>query len=79
MSSSEIEQLRKKLSLSQEELAQLLGLAGRVIVYRWESGLREPSEVLRRLFCYLNDLSKEEALQLLNKLATYAKKKKPRK
>ena len=75
MSAKEVERLRMKLGLSQAELAEALGLAGRGVVYRWESGARAPNEALRRLFCYLDDLSEDEARTVVEKLSTYGKKK----
>jgi len=75
MSNQEIFSLRKKLGLSQEELAEALGLEGRGSVYRWEAGLRAPNEPLRRLFCYLDELPQDGARQLLEELAKYGKRK----
>ena len=69
--SKEVEKLRERLELSQEELAQCLGLAGRNAVSRWQTGWRQVPEPLRRLFCLLNDMTKKDALSLLETLKTY--------
>lgn len=36
-------QLRRRLSLSQTELAQRIGAAGKAVIYQWESRKRRPS------------------------------------
>ena len=37
--------LRRRLGLSQQQLAAKLGAAGKAVVYQWESGKRKPSPV----------------------------------
>jgi DNA-binding XRE family transcriptional regulator len=37
--------LRRRLQLSQAELAARVGAAGKAVVYQWESGKRRPSEI----------------------------------
>jgi DNA-binding transcriptional regulator YiaG len=63
--------LRERLNLSQEDLAMALGVQGRLTVYRWEVGTREPSETIRRLVLLLNDLSQKDAKKLLARLQSY--------
>lgn len=70
-----MENLRIRLGLTQAELARALGLANGNVIWRWESGSRAPNEALRRLFCYLNDLTENEAMEVIEKLSTYGKKK----
>jgi transcriptional regulator with XRE-family HTH domain len=72
--SRNILKLRDRLDLTQERLAKAFGLAGRLVVYRWEAGTREPVETIRRLVMLLNDLPKEKALELISKLESYGKK-----
>lgn len=62
----EAENLRKKLELSQEELAECLGLAGRNVVSRWTTGRRAIPEPVRRLLCFLNKLPIDEAKDILD-------------
>jgi len=69
--SKEVENLRDRLELTQEELAQCFGLTGRSTVSRWQTGWRQVPEPLRRLFCLLNDMPKKDALALLKKLKSY--------
>lgn len=37
--------LRQRLGLSQQQLADKVGAAGKAVVYQWESGKRKPSQV----------------------------------
>jgi DNA-binding transcriptional regulator YiaG len=67
VSQKEIQRLREKLGLSQDELANALGLAGKNVVSRWETGERNPSEALRRLFSIWLKLPTPEARRLLEK------------
>jgi DNA-binding transcriptional regulator YiaG len=48
--------VRRKLSLTQAQLAERVGAASKAVVYQWESGRREPSPVfwmrIEKLVCY---------------------------
>jgi DNA-binding XRE family transcriptional regulator len=37
--------MRRRLGLSQQQLAEKVGAAGKAVVYQWESGKRKPSQV----------------------------------
>ena len=37
--------MRRRLGLSQQQLAKKVGAAGKAVVYQWESGKRKPSQV----------------------------------
>lgn len=63
--------LRDKLGLSQEKLAEALGVQGRLTVYRWEAGHRTPSEPVRRLILFLDDLPEQQARKFLTKFEEY--------
>ena len=52
MSATQFKQLRKKMGLSQVELAQHLGVS-RVAVYYWEHGQRGIDKVLELAMAYL--------------------------
>ena len=67
----DVHKLREKLELSQEDLAEALGLAGKNVVSRWETGERKPSEALRRLFSIWLGLPVSEARRLLEKFRSY--------
>lgn len=75
MSANDFVNLRGKLGMRQDEFSEALGLYGRNTVSRWETGLRKPQEVVRRLVCLLNDLPKKEALEFVTKLGQYKLKK----
>jgi DNA-binding XRE family transcriptional regulator len=36
---------RRELRLTQAQLAEQIGAAGKAVVYQWESGIRQPSPV----------------------------------
>lgn len=69
----DVQNLREKLELSQEDLAEALGLAGKNVVSRWETGERKPSEALRRLFLIWLGLPTPEARRLLEKFRSYGR------
>ncbi len=71
MSVNEFVNLRTKLGIKQEELSDAFGLYSRNTVSRWETGLRKPQEIVRRLVCLLNDLPKKEAEEMIKKLGQY--------
>lgn len=74
MSVNEVINVRRKLGMSQEDLSDSLGILGATTVSRWETGLRKPSETIRRLFCWLNDLPKKQAEEIVKTLGQYKKK-----
>jgi len=43
-----IKALRKRLRLTQEDMASAIGLSGKFTVSRWENGRHEPQRVHRR-------------------------------
>jgi DNA-binding transcriptional regulator YiaG len=52
-----ITDLRRRLSLSQAQLAVRIGAAGRAVVYQWESRKRTPSPLLWRKIMALDAMS----------------------
>ena len=74
MGKKEIQELRKRLHLTQQELADTLGLAAKGVVSRWERGDRIPGETILRLLRLLNALPNAEAQKLIAKLKNYASK-----
>ena len=54
MNATQFKQLRKKMGLSQVELAQQLGIS-RVAVYYWEHGQRGIDKVLELAMAYLEE------------------------
>ena len=61
MKGHEFKKLRNKLGLTQDELAQILGLASKQVVSNIESELRNPSKLVAVILKYLNTLSEKEA------------------
>ena len=47
MANNEIKELRKRLNMTQQELANAVGV-DRVTVARWEAGQKKPSNLARR-------------------------------
>jgi len=47
MTGKEIKQLRKKLGMTQQELADRLGIV-RITIIRWEADSKKPSSLARR-------------------------------
>jgi transcriptional regulator with XRE-family HTH domain len=75
----QIRSLRKKIGLSQEELAGLVGVS-RATVSMWEGGKFKPSEEKVRQLASLAGKSKEEAQKMLaGKVPKERQGKKPRK
>jgi ribosome-binding protein aMBF1 (putative translation factor) len=48
--------LRHRLGLSQQQLADKVGAAGKAVIYQWESGKRKPSQVFWLRIERLQDL-----------------------
>ena len=71
MGGGDIKALRAKLDLSQADLAQALGVKGRLVVFRWEAGQREPSETIKRFVRLLNAMSDKDARRLLRRLEDF--------
>jgi DNA-binding transcriptional regulator YiaG len=57
--------LRKKMNMSQSDMAFYLGIKNKLLVSQWETGFRSPTEPVRRLVCYLNTLSVVKAKRIL--------------
>jgi len=75
----QIRSLRKKIGLSQKELAALVGV-NRATVSMWEGGKFKPSEEKVRQLAALAGASKEEAQKMLaGKMPKQRKGRKPRK
>jgi len=68
MAFPELVELRKKLLLPQERVAQILGIMNALTISHWETGFRVPSEPIRRLIRTLNSIPKAEAEHFLYKM-----------
>ena len=56
--------LRRRLGLSQEQLAAKVGAASKAVVYQWESGKRKPSPVFWLRIQHLQHRSNREFRKL---------------
>ncbi|MBM4307398.1 MAG: helix-turn-helix domain-containing protein [Deltaproteobacteria bacterium] len=73
-----IRSLRKRLGLSQRDLARLTGVSS-LTVYQWESGVFKPKKEKKGLLIALRKLGRREAKRLLEeKKAEETKKEVPR-
>lgn len=68
MSSPRFKKLREQLELTQEELAEVLGLSGKQAISNIETGVRNPSKLSMAILEILNELPKKEALKLIELL-----------
>lgn len=62
MTARQFKQLRKKMDLSQEELAERLGVS-RVAIYYWEHGQRGIDRVLELAMAYLAEQNPAKAIK----------------
>lgn len=83
MSPAEFKRIRNEMGLSQTELAEILGLSGRLPITHYETGVRNPSILIAALMRLLDQLSEKESRKLQEKLKELvslekkAKRKKP--
>lgn len=73
MNGSEFKKLRSKLGLTQEELANVLGLASKQVICNIEIDVRKPSKLVAVVLKYLTTLSEKEAEAFKTKLMELGK------
>ena len=81
MNGSEFQEMRKKLGLTQEELAKVLGLSGYQAVCNIEIGFRNPSPLVTavlRVLVHLPERRSKELQELLLEFGKHAAPKKKR-
>lgn len=71
-----IRSLRKRLRLSQRDLARLAGVTP-LAVYQWESGVFKPKKEKRGVLVALRKLGRRDAKKLLDEMKAGEKKKAP--
>ncbi len=64
----QIAELRKRMGLSQAEMASILGLANRLSISQWETGVSTPGGPAMRLLSLLDSLSGPELRKLAKRL-----------
>jgi DNA-binding transcriptional regulator YiaG len=56
MAFKEMLKLRRHLNMSQADMAMYLGVKDKELISQWENGYRNPTEPIKRLVRYLNDM-----------------------
>lgn len=72
MSPDQIKEVRTQLGLTQEEMADALGIA-KLTMSQYETGFRKPGPTVLILLTVLGSLSKKKALELIEILNQAAK------
>ena len=68
LSPHQIAALRKRMNISQAEMAALLGVASRLTVSQWENGFSTPGGPIMRFLSLLDDLSESELCKIMKRL-----------
>lgn len=74
MSPDQIKKIREKVGLTQTELAEILGVSGKVPISHYETGFRSPSLLTLAFLSLLNSLSEKKANDLIELLREHMKK-----
>ena len=64
MSPSRFKQIREALRLTQSELAELLGLSGRMAITHYETGFRDPNHLIVALMEIFAEWPEKKSLEL---------------
>jgi DNA-binding transcriptional regulator YiaG len=70
----EFKSVRERLGLSQEELAQVLGLAGKKVVSNIETNVRNPSKLTMVIMSILDEALPRKAKELIELLRSHVAK-----
>ena len=68
MDGEEVRKIREKLGLTHEEMAELLCLSGYQSMMNIETGFRQPAKFSAKVLSYIDSLSKQKALALIEEL-----------
>lgn len=68
MNGEEVRQIREKLGLTREEMAEFLCLAGYQSIMNIETGFRQPSKFSAKVLSYLDSISRNKATGLIEEL-----------
>lgn len=74
MSPDKFKAIREKLGLTQTELAEIFGFAGRQPISHIETGFRTPSFIYQTLMSILDSLPEKKAMELIELLSEHMKK-----
>lgn len=64
MSPKRFSEIREKLGLTQGEISEILGLAGRKPVSHYETGFRKPGDLVAALMELFDSLPEKKSLEL---------------
>ena len=70
----EIKRIRNKLGLTQEEFAELFGLAGKNTVSNIETGFRNPNPTITLMLGLLDKLPRKRSIELLKQMIAHARR-----
>lgn len=74
MSPTKFKEIRERLGLTQEELAELFGLSGKAPISHYEIGFRTPSPLTAAMMSLLDSLSERKSAELIELLSEHMKK-----
>lgn len=74
MSPDQIKKIREKIGLTQTELAEILGVSGKVPISHYETGFRSPSLLTLAFLSLLNSLPEKKANDLIELINEHMKK-----
>lgn len=74
MSPAQLKSHREKLGLTQDELAQVLGLAGKKTISHFETGFRTPSPLISAVMSYLGSLPEKKAAAFIEEFQRHMDK-----
>lgn len=78
MSPKRFTEIREKMGLTQEQLSEVLGLAGRKPVSHYETGFRKPGDLVAAIMELFDSLPEKKSLELRELLLAEMRKiKKP--
>jgi DNA-binding transcriptional regulator YiaG len=63
--------IRKRWGLTQEQMAMLMEVSGKLVISHYERGFRSPSAVIRKLYRLLDELPEHEARTLMRWLEEF--------
>ncbi len=71
MEGKEVREIREKLGLTREELAEFLCLSGYQSMMNIETDFRKPSKLTIRLLRYINGQQKKKVLEFIEEFKKY--------
>jgi transcriptional regulator with XRE-family HTH domain len=74
MSPDQIKKIREKIGLTQAELAEILGVSGKVPISHYETGFRSPSLLTLAFLSLLNSLPEKKTKDLIELIREHMKK-----